>query len=337
MFSVKTVTEYPSFDFFAFGLQISANQDVPGLVPSRLSGQPDLRVWLDDVPPEFRAPSGGAIEARAAGFEPDGASETWVTVWKCAKYFRLRYTDRTEFFIDRSGTEIWATWPGDLTLTDTATYLLGPVMNVVLRLRGTIALHGSVVRIGDVAVAFVGAEGAGKSTTAATFALAGYPVLTDDVAAIQDDGRAFRIIPAYPRVRLWPSSVELLFGSSQALPRLTPGWEKRYLQLDGEALYFEPVPVPLAAIYFLHARSSDTAAIAIDAEPKREAMVKLIGNTHANYLLDQVSPATSFDLLQRIARFVPLRKLVPGSGATALTQLRDAVVDDLRGLQELPC
>jgi hypothetical protein len=324
------------FDYSAFGLQISANRSLPGLTRSPRPGEPDLRVWLDDVPADFRTANGKASDPYISGEEANQASEDWVTVWKYRGYFRLRYTDQTEFFVDPAGTQVWATWPDELTLADTATYLLGPVMNIVLRLRGTIALHGSVVRIGDVAVAFVGSEGAGKSTTAATFALAGYPVLTDDIAAVDDRGESFWIIPAYPRIRLWPRSVELLLGSSEALPRLTSGWEKRYLELEGDAHRFEPEAVPLAAIYFLHPRGGDATACTIHAEPERDAMVKLIGNTHANYLFDQVGAAASFNLLQRVVRLIPLRGIVPGSGAAALAQLRDAVVDDLRRLQELP-
>ena len=270
------------------------------------------------------------------GVEPDESCESWVTVWTHEDFFRLRYTDETEFFVDRSGAQIWAIWPRQLTLADTATYLLGPIMNVVLRLRGTISLHASAVRVGDVAIAFVGPEGAGKSTTAASFAMAGYPVLTDDIAAIGDGGVVFHIIPAYPRIRLWPKSVEMLFGSAEALPRLTPGWEKRYLQLDSISHRFEPEPVPLAAIYFLHPRSTDLSTPAIDEEPKRDAMVKLIGNIGGNYILDHVAPATSFDLLQRLAQFVPLRRLVPRSDPAYLPQLRDMVVTDLKKLQVFP-
>lgn len=256
-----------------------------------------------------------------------------MTVWNYTDHFRLRYSDETEFFVAKSGDEVWATWPDGLTLADTATYLLGPIMNIVLRLRGTVALHASVVRIGEVAAAFVGAEGAGKSTTAATFAIAGHSVLTDDIAAIEDGGNEFRITPAYPRIRIWPRSVELLFGSPDALPRLTPGWDKRYLQLDDGDHHFQAEAVKLAAIYFLQPRAGDNSPPFIEAEPKREALVKLIGNVHANYLLGQVEPARSFDILQRIAKHVPLRRLVAGTGTAALTRLREAVVADLRMMQ----
>lgn len=309
---------------------------MPGLTPVLTRAAPEVRVWLDSVPPEFSTRKQTLSDPVIADLEPDESCESWVTVWTHKDFFRLRYTDGTEFFIDRTGAQIWATWPRELTLADTATYLLGPIMNVVLRLRGTISLHASAVRIGDVAVAFVGPEGAGKSTTAASFSKAGYPVLTDDIAAIADGGQTFQIIPAYPRIRLWPESVEMLFGSVDALPRLTPGWEKRYLQLDSVYHRFESEPVPLAAIYFLHPRSADLSTPAIDEEPKRDAMVKLIGNIGGNYILDHVAPATSFDLLQRLAHSVPLRRLVPRSDPDYLAQLRDLVVADVSRLQVKP-
>lgn len=325
-----------SFHFVAYGLHIEANEKIPGLSPITNLYTPHVRVRFGEVPPKFKTSGDSRNGSSLNAVPPDEASESWVTVWKHDDYFQLRYADGTEFFVDKSGTEVWATWPEELTLADTATYLLGPIVNVVLRLRGTIALHASAVRIGNVAVAFVGPEGAGKSTTAASFAMAGYPVLTDDTAAIQDGGRFFEIKPAYPRIRLWPNSVQLLFGTGDALPRITTGWEKRYLQLEDDAYPFQSEDVSLAAIYFLHPRRSDISAPIIESEPEREAMVKLIGNIGGNYLLGQVEPASSFDLLQRIARYVPLRRLVPCSGAASLPQLRDAVVHDLQLLQEVP-
>lgn len=327
-------TPVGAFQYHAFGLRIEANGDLPGLTPAVAIEKPDVRVWLGSRPPGVGSRDGISSNA-PSGFEPDDASEAWVKVWKHADFFRFLYTDETEFFIDRQGTQIWAMWPRELTLADTATYLLGPIMNVVLRLRGSIALHASAVRIGNVAVALVGPEGAGKSTTAASFSMAGFPVLTDDIATIKDEGDAFRIVPAYPRIRLWPRSVEMLFGSEEALPRLTPGWDKRYLQLDSAAHQFEPEAIPLAAIYFLHPRSLDASTPTIDAEPMRDAMVKLIANIGANYMLEHVASDTSFDLLQRIARFVPLRRLVPRADAAYLPQLRNMVVDDVRMLQAI--
>jgi hypothetical protein len=159
-------------------------------------------------------------------------------------YFHLRYSDQTEFVVDRHGARIWASWPESLPLEDTATYLLRPVFGFVLGLRGVSCLHASVVVVGGRAVALLGPAEAGKSTTAAVFALQGYPVLSDDVAALLDWQGRVLVQPAYPQLRLWPSSVAALYGSPDALPTLTPMWEKCRLDFTGAGYHFEEQPVP---------------------------------------------------------------------------------------------
>ena len=84
-------------------------------------------------------------------------------------YLGLTYRDGTRFLLDWQGTQIWATWPKALTLEDTVTYLVGPVMGMVLYFRGITCLHASAVSVGLRAVVLLGAPGAGKSTTAAAF------------------------------------------------------------------------------------------------------------------------------------------------------------------------
>jgi hypothetical protein len=76
------------------------------------------------------------------------------------------------------------------------------------------------------AIAFVGGPGAGKSTTAACFALRGFSVLSDDVSAIDNHGDGFSVRPAYPHLRLWPASVPSVLGP-EALRPITPNWDKR--------------------------------------------------------------------------------------------------------------
>src|SRR6185295_19915932 len=167
------------------------------------------------------------------------------------KYYRLYYADQTEFLVDRAGTEVWAEWSVPLTLEDTATYLLGPVMGFVMLLRGIVCLHASAIAVGDKAIALLGPAGSGKSTTAAAFSDRGYNVLAEDVVTLDDRGRHFLVRPGYPCIRLWPASVKALYGSESHLPRLTPNWDKCYLDLKGQ---FHTDPLPLAAIYQLGER-----------------------------------------------------------------------------------
>jgi hypothetical protein len=55
----------------------------------------------------------------------------------------------------------------------------------------------------------------------------GYPVLANDVVPVFEDSGKFMVRPAYPRIWLCPHTAETLFGSIEALPLLTPAWEKR--------------------------------------------------------------------------------------------------------------
>ncbi len=118
-----------------------------------------------------------------------------------------------------------------MTIEDAATYLLGPVLGLFLRLRGVTCLHASAVAFGGQAVAFVGSEGAGKSTTAAALALRGHAILSDDVVALAEHDGAFFVHPAYPYLCLWPESVESIYGSADALPRFSANYDKRCLSL----------------------------------------------------------------------------------------------------------
>ena len=130
-------------------------------------------------------------------------------------------------------------WPDSSTLEDAATYLLGPVLGFVLRLRGITCLHASAVAVGDRAIALMGPANAGKSTTAAGFSRMGFPVLADDIVALSEPDEILRVQPAYPQLRLWPESAAFLYGSADALPRLTPTWDKRALDLTQNGCRFQ--------------------------------------------------------------------------------------------------
>ena len=209
------------------------------------------------------------------------------------------------------GTEVWATWPDSLTVDDTATYLLGPVMGFVLLLRGSVCLHASAIAVGNQAIALVGSSGAGKSTTAAAFAHLGYGVLSEDVVALAQQGQVFLVQPAYPRIRLWPESVTALYGAEDALPCLTPTWNKRYLDLTGDGCRFQQEPLPLAAIYILDERRDDVRAPLVEAVPASQGFIALVANTYATRLIDKTMRAREFKLLGQVMASVPLRRVTP--------------------------
>jgi hypothetical protein len=242
------------------------------------------------------------------------------------------YSDGARFIVDRQGREICADWPDHYTLEDACTYLLGPVIAFVLRLRGVTCLHASAIALEDRAILLFGPAGAGKSTTAAAFALRGFSVLSDDVAVLGEEGDRFLVQPGYPRINLWPESVRTLFGSGDALPRITPTWNKMYLALNTGSLRFQSSPLPLEAIYIFYEREDGLAAPAIDELPRGEAIVDLIAHTYVNYLLDRDMRAREFDVLSRLLARVPVRRIRPQADASKVFDLCEAIAADARQL-----
>ena len=253
-----------------------------------------------------------------------------VGLFPGGEHFGFFYGDGARFVVDRRGREVWADWPENYTLEDACTYLLGPVMGFVLRLRGVVCLHASAVAVGDRAIALVGLPGAGKSTAAAAFACAGYPAISDDVVALADKGSQFLVQPGYPRVNLWPDSVRRLFGSDNALPRITPTWEKRYLPLGQNGYHFASTPLPLGAIYILDSRDSSLTAPIIEAVPGKEAFMALVANTYVNYLLDQDMRRAEFDVLGRLVSSIPVRRVRPPAESSAIFNLCESIAADAK-------
>jgi hypothetical protein len=253
-------------------------------------------------------------------------------IWKVADYFQCHYSDGTEFFIRHDTKEVWATWPAHLSLEDTLIYFLGPIMGFILRLRGTLGLHASSVVHAGKAFALLGISEAGKSTTAAMFAKLGYKVLSDDLSALDIRDGVYWVQPGYPYVRLWPESAEILFGSSEALPRLTPTWEKCYFDLMPSNA-FQRQPVPLAAIYFLGKRSQEEPSIT-PIVPS-EAFMTLLASTNANYLLTKDMRAKEFSVLSRLVADIPLRQVQPSTDPTRLAALCHLILEDFENLPKV--
>ena len=256
-----------------------------------------------------------------------------LCVWRLLRgaCFRLRYADGTEFFVDRDGSEVWASWADSSTLADTATYLLGPVLGFVLRLRGVTCLHASAVAVGGRAIVLVGPARAGKSTTAAAFCQRGHPVLADDIVALVERDQILRVQPAYPQLRLWPESVGLLYGDDAALPRLTPTWDKRALDLTQHRCGFQEQPLPLAAVYVLGERSSE-AETRIEGLHGRESLLTLLANTYVGYLLDASMRAQEFESMGRLISTVPVRRVVAAGGPAHISGLCASILADCEAL-----
>ena len=316
--------------YTVFGLRVAASRALPGLRAASTAADADVVV-------ELQAPlvhSDGVEQTREPIYRsPDvddaGRPMTVVERLDAGRLFRFRYADGIQFVVDGGGRHIRAAWPEPWTVDDVATYLLGPVMAFALRRRGITCLHASAVAIDERAVAFIGPAGAGKSTIAATLATRGYAVVSDDVVALGDADGEPVAQPGPSRIRLWPESVQALYGSADALPRLTPTWDKRFLDATQGGCRFEVRPLPLAAVYVLDERGAHPGLPSVEPLSAAAGLMALVANTQASHLLDARTRAQEFRCLGRMAASLRVGRVTPPERLAGLPALCDVVIDDV--------
>ncbi len=314
--------------YAVFGLVLRSNLEIPGLAPVPPSDAcPQVEFHLGLRPRAISELSNGIEELVYSSSYTVEPGVPVLQIWSIADggLLRLDYFDGLRFWLDAEGTEVWAVWPALVSLADVATYLLGPVLGLVLRLRGVPCLHASCVAFGELAVAFAGAEGAGKSTTAAALASRGHAVLSDDIVALVEREGSFFVLPAYPYLSLWAESVELLYGAEKKLPSFSANYDKRQLQLRENRLRFEETPMPLGAIYLLGERVADPAAPFVETLPLQDALVGLVVNSYATNLLDKKMRAREFELLTRLVNTVPVWRLRPNQDGSQIGRLCEVI------------
>lgn len=316
-----------------FGLGVRVNRLLDALSAMPKASQIDVDVIFGSLPLGSRDAAGEEIEEFYVSPYLGGAGQPSIQAARllASGATRMSYDDGTVFVISEHATHVWAITPPDQTAEDTAAYLLGPIIGAVLRMRGTICLHGSAVAINDRAVALVGVSGAGKSTTAAAFAKLGYPILSDDILALTDNEDGFLVRPAYPRVRLWPESVAGLFGSANKLPCMTPNWSKRFLGLNEPGYHFQAEPLELAAIYFLAPRVDyGSGGLGVEHMVASAALMALLSDSYASNYLYKPFRAHEFEVLSRLVQSVPIHRVAAINDFTRIYEFCDAIVRDVQ-------
>ncbi|MDZ7267797.1 MAG: ATP-binding protein [candidate division KSB1 bacterium] len=314
-----------------YGLRLLANRQLPGLPVAAHAEANDVRVWFGEMPPWLPANTDRRERLCRESRERDDQGAPVQRLWQAAggNYYRFVFSDGVEFVVDCSGREIGVTWAATSSPEDAATYLLGPILAVALGLQEVTCLHASAVAIAGGAVALVGPSGAGKSTTAASFARLGFPVLSDDVLALRDRRSVFLAQPGYPSLRLWSDAVTALFGSAEALPPLTPTWDKRCLDLCASEYKFQQDELPLRAIYFLDDRGQSPQSLIMPVPPA-EGLLLLLANSYLTHDLDRRHRLREFDLLSRVARHVPLRRVQAPENPAHLPALCAAITAEVQ-------
>lgn len=229
---------FPSDDRTLCGWRVASSLPLPDLIP-----------WTgDDRAPDFVIDLGAAPERL-----PDLAVDRPLLQVAGDGTCRFAVPGVAVYLIDPAGTRVTIDPALPLDASDIRVFLLGTVFAVLCYRRGLLPLHASCVRVGNVAVALAGRSGIGKSTLAALFIRRGYQVLADDVTVVDAAAPGGpRVLPAFPRLKLWRDAIEKIGIPPDRLERTRPALEKFNVPI-AESYCLEPLP--LAAVMHLDDRA----------------------------------------------------------------------------------
>lgn len=282
-----------------FGLRVAFDRPLDRWPLVTTTEPPDVAVTFGDVAP----PSGEVAFVHSIG------GGTQLEVWRDDDGWCWCYPDGVRIRVDAAASNMRATIPDYYDVTDTATYLIGPLIGFLLRRRNITCLHASTVRVGETTWAFCGQTGAGKSSITAALVARGATLVAEDISPLHLRDGVIAIPAGVPLIKLWPDST----ARHGELPTLTPNWPKQFL------------PTPAIA-------STLDAVVLLDGEPSPEGadLVPLSARDLAVAMLDNVYGGYSLDAQHRaddLALFAEVATVCKGwcLGRTSLDAMCEAV------------
>jgi hypothetical protein len=185
--------------------------------------------------------------------------------------------------------------------------VLGRVLPLALHMRSTFTLHGSSVRLGDGAVAFLAPKHRGKSTLAWALTAAGGELLSDDAVPVQM-GHTATTLPGIRGVRLWSDSASRV---GAAAPMVPGHRDHKCLFETTDPAPAPMAPVPLAGIYLLMPVSSTggSAAACRARLTEIEGTIALISQMKLGPLLGGGEGGRTLAFCAQLSSRIPVHRL----------------------------
>jgi hypothetical protein len=189
-------------------------------------------------------------------------------------------------------------------------FLLGSVFGALLHQRGLVPLHASAIETPKGAVLFAGGSGSGKSAVAAAFHTRGYRVIADEICAINGGFPTAEVVPAIPRLLLWPDIIEQV-GSPAVCP-VRVNLKKYHMPLETG---FATHPSPIHALYIL--KGTNARECEISRAAGIEKFQELVDLTFRRQFLSGMCPEIAyFNRVAGLAREVSISRFWRPSSQT---------------------
>jgi len=216
----------------------------------------------------------------------------------------LRFHGRFDFELGPAGDRITVHPDPDVDRAWAPAFFEGTVMSVVLTRRKQCVLHASAVVLEGAAIAFVGASGAGKTTTAALACTQGAHLLTDDVLPVSLSGAGVVCTPGSTELRLRKKAGPLDLATRLVGTRRTTVDDRLAIVLGAPDL----PPMPLRAIVLVRpVREGDVGLRDVDPT---DAFLELLRYPRTVRLVVPDGRASQFHQLAEVVRRVPAHELV---------------------------
>jgi hypothetical protein len=155
-------------------------------------------------------------------------------------------------------------------------------------------------------VLFAGSSSTGKSTLAGAFYCRGYRVVADEICALDGD----RVLPAIPRLTLWPDAVDELGLWSDAVRQVRPNLKKFHVPIEP---WTASAPLPIHAIYILSMTNRpDFAVSVLSGVEKLQALINC--TFRRQFISGMESGAGYMSRIAAAAGTIPISRLVRSPG-----------------------
>ncbi|MFQ3247869.1 MAG: hypothetical protein ACI9OI_002388 [Chitinophagales bacterium] len=333
-----------TYNYRVYGLNIALSQPLSQLRPIEHS---DFDVFIDisnlNVPSICRD-AGGTNCSTKQQFE-DSDNSDGITVlhsadWICIAYPRSQH-EILRFYISKDGSRVVSEKPATIPFSDIESFILGPILGCVLRLRQRICIHASVMEYNGKAFAFVGNKGAGKSTTAGALLQAGARLVSDDIAVLNaGDASDTTVYPGYPGVRLFPNTLSVFGLNENDYRQVVSSSNKRYVPLidsdhasiNTPGWRFNSTPCKLMSIYALAARQPDLRRTKIHNLTKKEALISLAPHGYGRRILNKQQRAEEFVFLAKLSRRIQIKSVHRPNKLELLAEIAEDILADVNKL-----
>lgn len=294
------------YKYKAYGIIISSEFEIPEFLQVK-EGNTEVFLKIGEVPSEIEMPIKKGVRFQASKDEfllkIDNVASYYVTD---GKYVTVQLKSKDENIMNSM-----------------RLFLLGSVFAALFHQRKKLVIHGSAVEIGGEAVLFVGASGAGKSTTAGAFKNKGYRVITDDVAVIDIIQGVPYLIPGFPSLKLWQDSLEMLGKESSSVVQVRDEIKKYRVNISSS---FKEDMVRIGKIYCICPYNEKS--VEFEKVLGMDKLNLVINNTYRmNFLKGQGGEKEHFIQSAALANAVEIKNLCRPKGQCSL----EAIVEKIEG------